>query len=87
MERIIDDTGYIEYLGTPVRRRQYMNWRQRMLPRVEEIAQSFQANGFAATMSKFSLTRRDAVLLKRLRYLYDTEVPPELVQLEKEMPL
>lgn len=87
MERIIDDAGYIEYLGTPVRRRQYMNWRQRMLPRVEDIAASFVSNGFEATMQTFGLTRRDVVLLKRLRYLHDSEVPQELVELEREMPL
>ncbi len=87
MERMIDDAGYIEYLGTPVRRRQYMNWRQRMLPRVEDIAASFVSNGFEVTMQNFGLTRRDVVLLKRLRYLHDSEVPQELVELEREMPL
>lgn len=87
MERVIEDAGYIEYLGTPVRRRQYANWRQRMLPRVEEIAASFVSEGFEATMEKYKLSRRDAVLLKRLRYLHDSEVPPELVELEKGMPL
>lgn len=87
MERVIDDAGYIEYLGTPIRRRQYMNWRQRMLPQVEGIAQSFVCNGFAATMETFRLTRRDAVLLRRLGYLHPSEVPDELEELAREMPL
>lgn len=87
MERQIDDAGYLAYLSTPIRQRQYMNWKTRMLPKVEDIASSFVSNGFAATMEQFGLTRRDAVLLKRLRYLHDAEIPPELVALEKEMPL
>lgn len=87
MERAIEDAGYIEYLGNPIRQRQYMNWRQRMIPRIEDIAASFVSNGFEATMSAFNLTKRDAVLLKRLRYLHDNEVPAELVELEKGMPL
>lgn len=87
MERQIEDAGYIEYLSTPMRQRQYYNWRARMLPKVEAIAASFVSAGFTATMEAFNLTRRDAVLLKRLRYLTDAEIPPELVALEKEMPL
>lgn len=87
MERKPDDAGYIDYLGTNLRRRQYYNWRERMLPRVEDIAASFKNDGFDSTMARFSLTRRDAVLLKRLRYLDDSEIPPELVAMEKEMPL
>lgn len=87
MERVINDAGYIEYLGTAVRRNQYYRWRERMLPRVEEIAASFVADGFHATVEKFKLTRRDVVLLKRLSYLHEEEIPPELVALEKEMPL
>lgn len=87
MERPINDAGYIEYLSTPIRQRQYFNWRTRMLPRVEEIAASFKDNGFQHTMERFSLTNRDAVLLARLSYLHADEVPPELVALEKRMPL
>ncbi len=87
MERQIEDAGYIAYLSTPIRQRQYYNWKNRMLPKVEAIAASFVSEGFEHTMEQFGLTRRDAVLLKRLRYLHDTEIPPELVALEKEMPL
>lgn len=87
MERTIEDAGYIEYLGTPIRQRQYKTWRERMLPRIEAIAASFVSEGFDVTMAQFGLTKRDAVLLKRLRYLHDNEVPPELVELEKGMPL
>ena len=87
MERVIEDAGYIEYLGNPIRQRQYMNWRQRMIPRIDDIAASFVTNGFATTMEQFRLTKRDAVLLKRLKYLHDSEVPAELVELEKGMPL
>lgn len=87
MERKINDEGYIEYLGTPVRRRQYYNWRDKMLPRIDEIGASFKAVGFEQTLSKFSLTQRDAVMLKRLCYLNADEIPQELVALEKEMPL
>ena len=87
MERVINDAGYIEYLGTAVRRSQYYRWRERMLPKIEEIAASFVADGFQATVDRFNLTRRDVVLLKRLSYLHESEVPPELAALEKEMPL
>lgn len=87
MERAINDEGYIQYLSTPVRQRQYYNWRERMKPRVDAIGASFKEKGFDATMSAFGLTRRDAVLLKRLRYLNEDEIPPELVALEREMPL
>lgn len=87
MERVINDAGYIEYLGTAARRGQYYRWRERMLPKIEDIAASFVSEGFQATVDKFQLTRRDAILLKRLSYLHDSEVPPELVALEKEMPL
>lgn len=87
MERVIDDAGYIEYLGTQVRRRQYKNWSERMLPQVDAIAASFASVGFAQTMEDFKLTRRDVVLLRRLRYLHESECPPELVALDKEMPL
>lgn len=58
-----------------------------MLPVIESIAGSFKSEGFDATMMRFNLTRRDAVLLKRLSYLMEDEVPPELVALEREMPL
>ena len=87
MERAINDEGYIQYLSTPVRQRQYYNWRERMLPRVDAIGASFKTVGFQETMSQFQLTRRDVVLLKRLSYLFEDEIPPELVALEREMPL
>ena len=87
MERCISDTNYIEYLGTPLRQRQYYKWRDRMLPRIEAIGSSFKLNGFEKTMADFGLSRRDAVLLTRLKYLNADEITPELVTLEKEMPL
>ena len=87
MERAINDEGYIEYLGTPVRRRQYYSWRDKMLPRIDAIGASFKADGFEATLTKFALSQRDAVMLKRLCYLRADEIPSELVALEKEMPL
>ncbi len=84
MERVIKEEGYLAHLGTEVRRRQYYNWKERMLPRIDAIGESFRTRGFAVTMKDFALNNRDAVLLMRLHYLHESEIPEELVALEKE---
>lgn len=84
MVRNIDDAGYIEYLGTPIRRRQYESWKSRMLSMIDNVAASFAEVGLAETMAKYGLSDRDVVLLKRLSYFHDHEIPEELIILDKE---
>lgn len=83
MERNIEDSGYLNYLGTNIRRKQYQVWKDKMLAQIDDVAKSFREVGLNETMEKFRLSVRDVVLLKRLNYFNEDEIPSELEQLDR----
>lgn len=72
--RNVDDMAYMECLPSEIYRRQYLRWKSKMLPQVEEVVTSIRDKGLKGAMSEQELTPRDIMLLVKLHYLTEDEI-------------
>ena len=86
--RNIDDKDYIECLSSDLYRRNYSNWRQRMLSSIDDIVDALANGTVEDVMEQKGLSARDIALLVRLQYFTEEEVERyELRRIEKTVPL
>lgn len=72
--RQIDDKDYIECLPSGVYVKNYLRFKNRIEPHLEEFVKEMRSQGVKVAMDKFSLTKRELGLMVRLGYLLEDEI-------------
>ncbi len=74
MSKHIDDEGYLCYLGSSLRQKQYLKWKNRILKILPDIEASVREVGLEKAKENFSLNSHEVDIMLRLGYLNEEEV-------------